>query len=164
MRDMTRASNTTHMSLNKKLALGGVALAILAIVSLGAYWYFTTYAYDGLSAITVDNETVYVYVADTEAKRELGLSGRKYLPADQGMLFIFPVEGKPSFWMKDMHFPIDILWLANDGSVIHIEENVSPNSYPQQFAPESGLARYVLELPAGYSEAHGLDIGSKVEI
>lgn len=143
---------------------GLAALVAIAACAGLVYWYVITHTHQGLSRITVGDKTVYVYLADTEAKRELGLSGRESLAADEGMLFIFPIEGKPSFWMKDMKFPIDMLWIANDGSIIYIKENVSPDTYPEQFAPDTGLARYVLELPAGYSKEHGLDIGSRVEI
>ncbi len=140
------------------------SLAILLLIAGLSYIFFTSRANPILSELVIGDQTVHVYVADTDAERELGLSGRERLAPDEGMLFVFPIEGKFSFWMKDMKFPIDILWLSNDGTVIYIEENVSPDSYPEQFAPKSGLARYVLELPAGFASAHEIGVGDKAEL
>ena len=153
------------MAWNKWRILVATAVTLVAIVVVGAlFLFFSTHKHQGLRELYVGKDSVYVYVADTEARRELGLSGRESMPTDEGMLFVFPIEGKFSFWMKDMKFPIDILWLANDGSIIYIQKSVSPDTYPQEFAPETGLARYVLELPSGYSQEHNLDIGDKVSI
>jgi uncharacterized membrane protein (UPF0127 family) len=111
----------------------------------------------------VGGETLHVSVADTPAAREKGLSGKTGLAPDEGMLFVFPVAGVYSFWMKDMRFPIDILWIANDGTIVAIKENFSPASYPQTFAPATP-ARYVLEVPAGYCAAHQLQVGGRIQI
>ena len=110
--------------------------------------------------LSLEGNTIAVSIADTEEERELGLSGRPGLAPGSGMLFIFPEVGKYAFWMKDMRFSIDILWLANDGRVIYIKENVSPNTFPASFAPSSP-ARYVLELPAGYVQTHNITVGDK---
>src|SRR3989338_1806519 len=76
------------------------------------------------------------------------LSGRSGLAEGEGMLFVFPQDGKYGFWMKDMRFSIDILWLNASGMVVYMAQNVSPDSFPKSF--ESDVpARYVLELPAG---------------
>jgi len=99
-----------------------------------------------------------VAVADTPALRERGLSSYTGLGPEEGMLFVFPQDGAYSFWMKDMLFPIDILWIDADGHIVHIERSVSPKSYPASFTPDSP-ARYVLEVPAGFSEEHGLTAG-----
>jgi uncharacterized protein len=143
-------------------AISGPVLAALVVVGYVIY----AQSHKGLSAIKIkiDGNSIYVSIADTEASRELGLGGRESLAEDEGMLFVFPVEGKYPFWMKDMHFAIDMLWIANDGSIIYIQGDVVPATYPQAFQPTSGLARYVLELPAGYSFAHNIKVGDKVAI
>jgi len=79
------------------------------------------------------------------------------------MLFVFPEDGKYAFWMKDMRFSIDILWLSADGRVVYMALNVSPDTYPQVFRPDVP-ARYVLELPAGYAKAHAVRIGDIVRL
>ena len=141
-------------------ALSGPLLAV--IIAGFVFAFFPARKHAGEHPVYIGDQTMYVEIADTEASRELGLGGRKGLAPDEGMLFVFPIEGKFSFWMKDMKFPIDILWIASDGSIVYSKENVSPDTYPETFAPDTGLAKYVLELPAGFSAAHHIDIGEKV--
>jgi uncharacterized membrane protein (UPF0127 family) len=141
------------------IVVGGLILVLV----LSAVWIGLHFdKHPGLHKIQIGDQRLSVYVADTDASRELGLSGRNGLLPDEGMLFIFPIEGKFAFWMKDMKFSIDIIWVANDGSVIYIEKNISPDTYPKTFAPTSGLARYVLEVPAGFCDKKNIAIGSKV--
>ncbi len=106
---------------------------------------------------------VCVSVADTARTRQLGLSGRSRLSADEGMLFVFPEDGKYAFWMKDMRFSIDIIWLSAAGSIVHITRSVSPDTYPRTFESDTP-ARYVLELSAGYVGAHDVKIGDIVRL
>jgi len=141
-------------------AISGPVLA--ALVVAGYLVYERTH--QGLRPLTIDGNTIYVSVAATEASREQGLSGRESLAPDQGMLFIFPTEGAYPFWMKDMRFAIDMIWIANNGTIIYIQGDVVPATYPNTFQPKSALARYVLELPAGYAIAHNIKVGDKVDI
>ncbi len=104
-----------------------------------------------------------VEVANTRASRELGLSGRPSMRDDEGLLFIFESPGRYGFWMKDMNFPLDIIWINENGIVVSIERNVSHNSYPKTFINQSE-ASYVLEVNAGLSEKFGLYLGSKVKM
>ena len=150
------------MPANSRGVLLAIAFFVLTIV-VAALWYFSSSAHPGLQALTLGANTVFVSVADTEQKRELGLGGRSGLASNEGMLFIFPKEGTYGFWMKDMRFPVDILWLSNDGTVIYIQEKVSPDTYPHVFTPGK-KARYVLELPAGYSTEHHILVGDRTSI
>jgi hypothetical protein len=111
--------------------------------------------------VALKGETISVVLADTEALRKKGLSGRESLAQDEGMLFIFPEDGKYAFWMRDMRFPIDILWLSDTGAVVYMVQNVSPETYPENFAPYDP-ARYVLELPTGWAREHNVQIGDIV--
>lgn len=113
--------------------------------------------------ITVHGERVRVDIADTSALREQGLSGRARLAPTTGMLFVFQQDGHYAFWMKDMRFSIDMVWLASDGSIVGLFENVAPESYPKSFVPDGG-ARYVLELPRGYVHAHGVKVGDRIDL
>lgn len=102
-------------------------------------------------------------VADTPALREKGLSGKDPLLPLEGLLFVFPQDGSYSFWMKDMKFSIDILWISSDGYIVHALQALSPESYPHTFtSPEP--ARYVLELPSGFMERHEIFVGDKVNL
>jgi uncharacterized membrane protein (UPF0127 family) len=91
-------------------------------------------------------------VAKTDAEREKGLSGTAKLRDDQAMLFVFGSDGKWSIWMKDMSYPIDIVWLNKDKKVVHIVKNAPPESYPYESFVSKEDARYVVELPAGTAD------------
>jgi uncharacterized membrane protein (UPF0127 family) len=79
------------------------------------------------------------------------------------MLFIFDKPGKYGFWMKDMLFSIDMVWVSEDGLVVNVERNVTPESYPKAFINTID-AKYVLEVDKGSAATYGMYIGSKVEI
>jgi len=104
--------------------------------------------------------TITVEIADTESERHHGLSGRLSLAQGHGMLFIFPTSNEYAFWMPDMYFAIDMIWLNDAKRVVYIKENATPDSYPETFAPNMP-ARFVLEVPAGYAKAHGIVVGSQ---
>lgn len=113
--------------------------------------------------ITTPRGEMTVEVADTESSRELGLSGRPSMKDDEGLLFAFDLPGQYGFWMKDMLFPLDIIWINQNGVVVEIERDARPESYPQTYMNKSP-ASYVLEVNAGIAEERGLYIGSKVKI
>lgn len=136
-----------------------VILAVTAAFVLVLLYFVTP----GDPRAIVGDTPVKILLADTPQERTQGLSGREDLAKDEGMLFVFPEEGIYGFWMKDMRFSIDILWLNSAGEVVHIVENASPESYPASFTPEKA-AQYVLELPAGFARAHGVTLGSFIEL
>lgn len=103
-----------------------------------------------------------VLVADDTRERARGLSGLSSLAENQVMLFVFPSDGRHGIWMKDMRFSIDILWLDAEGQVVHIEEHVSPATYPEVFTPRV-QARYVVEMNAGLVEKFHIEVGQKME-
>lgn len=111
--------------------------------------------------LKIGESTISVYVSDTEIKREQGLSGTQTLGALQGMLFIFDSQITPSFWMKDMNYPLDIIWINKDKKIVGVNENLDPKTYPQTFSPAS-LILYALEVPAGFYKANNLKIGDSV--
>lgn len=102
-------------------------------------------------------------VADTSALREHGLSNREKLSTGSGMLFIFDEMGAYGFWMKDMKFSLDIMWLDADKKIVHVEKNVSPDTYPTIFTPSSP-AQYVLEVPAGFVDNSNVSLGDFLDI
>lgn len=113
--------------------------------------------------ITTPRGVIIAEVADTKSSRELGLSGRSSMKDDEGLIFFFDTPGRYGFWMKDMMFSLDIIWINQEGIIVEIERNVKPESYPKTFMNASP-ASYVLELNAGIAEKQGLFIGSKVKI
>lgn len=100
-------------------------------------------------------------LANTEARRVRGLSGRKELPKGQGMLFVFDSVDRHGIWMKDMDIPIDIAWIGPNYQIVGIAENVSPKSYPKVYKPEVP-ASFVLEVNAGIAKEYGLKVGDPV--
>lgn len=99
----------------------------------------------------------YVF-ADSKEERIKGLSGRQSLGANEAMLFIFSDSNYHGIWMKDMNFPLDILWLNNNKEIVHIEEGVSPDSYPETFLPDTP-AKYVIEVNAGFVDSNDISLG-----
>lgn len=115
-----------------------------------------------VSKVKIGNSPeISVIVADTEATRQQGLSGMKSLELNTGMLFVFEEPGRHNFWMKDMHFPIDIIWISETDTVVHVERNISPDTFPQLFS-SSHNALYVVEVPAGFADKYGIDISDQV--
>lgn len=104
-----------------------------------------------------------VEVANTKASRELGLSGRKSMSDEEGLLFVFDEPGRYGFWMKDMTFALDLVWINEDGIVVSLEREVATSTYPKVFMNQSG-ASYVLEINAGQAQKFGLYLGSKVKM
>ena len=101
-----------------------------------------------------------VEVADTPAKRELGLQYRRELGEDQGMLFLFPFEGVQSFWMKNTPLPLDMIFIGSDlrlGGIIH---QAVPFSTTSQSV--SAPSRFVLEVQGGLSRQKGIEAGNSV--
>lgn len=109
-------------------------------------------------SIKIGETAIEVEVADTPKARTKGLSGRTALSQGEGMLFIFDNPSIYGFWMKDMNFAIDIIWIDAESRVAGIEKQVSPNSFPQVFYPPKPV-KYVLEIPARFSENHNINLG-----
>ncbi len=117
--------------------------------------------YPNTKAMFIGSVEVQASVAQTWPERIEGLSNTPYLPESIVKLFIFDSSGFHSFWMKDMNYSIDILWVDEAEVIVHIEENASPASYPAMFVPKSE-ARYVVETTAGFVEKNGIKLGDRV--
>jgi uncharacterized protein len=107
--------------------------------------------------------------ADIPTARELmakGLAVKNELREDESMLFVFEEPSRHSFWMKDMRFPIDILWIDSNGRVVHIEQNLQPCPLVlvcPGYAPALD-SQYVLETVSGFSQRHNIGLGTEVKI
>ena len=87
---------------------------------------------------------------------------RKTLAEHDGMLFIFQDEDSYSFWMKNMNFPLDIIWVDKDKKIVDIKKNVPACLGPCQPLSPSAKARYVIEVSAGFTDRHSVSIGQEV--
>ena len=114
-----------------------------------------------IESVQIRDTVFVVEVVDTEEKRTLGLSGRESLLPVHGMLFVFEELGHYSFWMKDMNFAIDIIWVDEHRKIVFIMEHVMPETYPEVYVSEQ-KALYVLELASGVVEVSGMDVGDEL--
>lgn len=112
--------------------------------------------------LQINGRSFLLQVAKTEQQRELGLGNRASLPADQGMLFIFPQVQPECFWMKDMYFSLDMVWINANKQVVYIKHDVSPSTYPDSFCPTQPVA-YVIELNAGMTDNTGMRVGETLD-
>jgi len=117
--------------------------------------------YPNTIPLTIGTVEVEASVADTLAKRIKGLSDTPFLPENVVKLFAFGVPGSHSIWMKDMNYSIDIIWAAEAGEIVHIEENVSPDSFPSSFSSPVP-AWFVVETSAGFVAKNDIKIGDEV--
>jgi hypothetical protein len=159
---MTSERSDNSISRNKLVFSLTVLLLTLAAAGFVA-WHQRTFA---RAEILIDGRIkVAADVASTPVTREKGLSGRESLELDEGMLFVFMRADRYAFWMKDMKFAIDILWIKDD-EIVDITTDAPP---PAAGAP---LERYfpmypvdkVLEVPAGFAARQGLRTGLKLTI
>ena len=111
-----------------------------------------------IEIVKIGNEKFYSEVVLSDTKMKKGLGGRNKLCDSCAMLFKFPQVGKYSFWMKDMRFPLDIIWIK-DGTVVHIEKNISEN-FSETLSPQVDTDS-VLEINAGNVDKFNIKIGDK---
>ncbi|QUO48226.1 DUF192 domain-containing protein [Halorubrum ruber] len=156
--------------MNRRLV--GVAAALALVGLLGAAVAATNPAllitgYDTTTVEAVDGETgetlatVEARVADGFVKQYVGLSATEALDDGEGMLFVHGESAERAYVMRDMAFPIDIVFADANGTVTRIHE-AEPESRP--FTRYEGTGRYVLEAPRGWSERHGVEPGDRLVI
>jgi uncharacterized membrane protein (UPF0127 family) len=144
------------------------ALALLALVALccGRAEPAPPAASDALprARVTIGVHVIDAEIADTPERQQRGLSGRPALPAGRGMLFLYPEPALRGFWMPDMHFDIDILWIR-EGRIVHVEPDV-PHvaSEPLPVYRPAEPADTVLEVAAGTARRLGWRVGDAVQI
>lgn len=137
-------------------------IVLLALLTLGCAGqagkdrFTKIYFPDGFSATAE--------LAVTDDERAQGLMFREGIKEDQAMLFIFEEEDIHSFWMKNMRFAIDILWLDSQKRIVHIENQVPPcTKDPCPSYVPAAAAAFVVELRAGFAESHRLRPYDRIE-
>ena len=148
---------------NKSASRAALLLILLLAIVACVIGLVNTKNIKTIPTAQLGNQLFQLEVADTELAREQGLGGRQPLSRDSGMLFVFESSGTHCFWMKDMRFSIDMLWINAGKKVTHIEKSVSPSTYPYSFCPtEPSL--YVLEVPAGTAAATDVQVGDQIRL
>ena len=120
------------------------------------------------AVVSIGNASYAVDLAITPEERQQGLSGREQMGRDSGMLFVFEEEHVRHFWMKEMHFPLDIIWIDAQCRLVEVAANV-PTPPPDAANEEiprvrsPAPAQYVLEVNAREAARYGLQPGDAVE-
>ena len=140
------------------LKLTFVAVAIFSL--LLPYMFFNNTG----ALLVYDGYRYVLEIANSSESRQKGLAGRDKLAMNHGMLFVFDEPGRNCFWMKDMLISLDIMWLDSQYRVLHIEQNVQPDTYPSEHFCYEGQSKYVIELNAGEVKKSGIKVGVDVKI
>lgn len=139
-----------------KLSLKLLAVGGTLVIGLGVVCGALAYRPPNLRIASTD---FHARIVSSEADRKHGLSGTNPLGEREAMIFVFPSDDRWGIWMKDMKYPIDILWLDKDRIVRHIVEDARPESYPTTFRPDMPV-RYVIEMKSGTAKQKHITIGS----
>lgn len=102
--------------------------------------------------------TIEIEFAKTDKEIETGLMHRKSMKQNRGMLFIFHDEARRSFWMKNTHIALDIVFANSDKEIVHVAKNTTP--YSLRSVPSYEYAKYVVEVNAGYCTKNGINTGN----
>ncbi|HEY4510000.1 MAG TPA: DUF192 domain-containing protein [Candidatus Paceibacterota bacterium] len=145
---------------------------VLGLVILGGIWVFgrpveslpeaDIQTGEERPSATINGHMLELEIMRTPGEQARGLSGRESREENAGMLFVYETLVTPGFWMKEMNFSIDIIWIDADKRVVDISENLAPETFPELFHPRSPV-QYVLEVNAGWADAHNISIGDPVE-
>ncbi|MBI4157467.1 DUF192 domain-containing protein [Candidatus Woesebacteria bacterium] len=118
--------------------------------------------------VTIGTTKVSVEIADDETERKKGLGGRESIGQNEGMLFVFPQKTSSLvFWMKEMGFPIDIIWI-DENKIVKIDKNVQPepgvsDNNLKRYYPETPV-NFVLEVNGGFADKNKINLGDTVQI
>ena len=102
-----------------------------------------------------------VELAETMEEQRRGLMGRRSLPSKGGMLFVYPEAIEQSFWMKNTPLPLDIVFIAEDSTIVNIARRTRPLS--EDMIRSMAPAQYVLELRAGFVDRYGIDESTRIQ-
>lgn len=127
-----------------------IAVAALLVFLVSSFFMHST------RSLTIGDAKYDLRVARTESEQRKGLGATESLAANQGMLFVYKQPRELCFWMKDMSYAIDIIWLDSGKKITAIEKNVDPATYPKTFCYDGS---YVIELRAGEALRHNLKQG-----
>ncbi len=137
-------------------------IAGFLIIAL-AWIFFQVFYFEKETVVSFSNVSFNVEIIESEKEKRKGLSGREFLNEKEGVLFIYDNENYYGIWMKEMLFPIDIIWIDKNLIVIDVKGNVYPETYPKIFYPQKP-SMYILEINSGLIEKYEIEVGDKVKL
>lgn len=152
------------------LVIGLVLVVVVVLVVRPPLWLVSTGEYDRATVTAVDANgtqlaTVDVRLAESAAQQRVGLSRTESLTPGEGMLFVFDGESNRSFYMKGMSFPLDMVFVAANGTITTIHHAAIPENMPESdLQYYHGRAQWVLEVPRGWTNRTGVDVGDRIEV
>ncbi|OAF19604.1 DUF192 domain-containing protein [Bradyrhizobium neotropicale] len=142
-------------------ARGWLAAVLLVTAFVVANAPVRAASFQPLEIVTKNGVQVFsVEMATTEEEKQTGLMYRKELADGKGMLFDFNPEQEVSMWMKNTYISLDMIFIRADGRILRIAENTEP--FSTKIISSQGLARAVLEVPAGTAQKYGIRPGDRV--
>jgi hypothetical protein len=142
---------------NIRLIIVSSLVLVLALYYVSIRWY--SIAGNKIVSVNIGKHKIYSEVVSSSEKMSRGLGGRSGMCSSCGMLFEFERSGKYSFWMKDMQFPLDLVWIFQK-KIVHIEKNIQPSFSGVLDSAEKADA--VLEVNAGTIVRLGIEMGDGV--
>lgn len=143
----------------REVSITVVTIAFVGIL-LATAIYFMSSNFSHQVTLLIGDGSLKTRLALDEESRTKGLSGVSGLADDQAFLMVYPRDGLWQIWMKEMKFPIDIVWLNSDKKIVYIVKNADPAlGMTKTYTPKE-KARYVVELPAGRVEALNIRINT----
>jgi len=152
------------MALSRKQTIGLSILGLLILINIIflLFFYKNIREERRISTIKINQQIIKAEIVSNASDQYSGLSNRVSLCADCGMLFVFPDKQDREFVMRNMNFPLDIIFLDN-GKIINIAANLKPEgNSPVTRYKSLAPANQVLELNGGYSEKYGVKAGDMV--
>ncbi len=135
-------------------------LRLLAVLLIFTVLLFTILSKSQV-ILRINNSRYYLNIASSNEQLARGLSGVENMPKNEGMLFVLPNSSKACFWMKQMDFNLDIIWLNEQKQVVHLEKNLSPKSYPKTYCSNQN-SKYVIEMNSGFIGSKNIYLGEKL--
>jgi len=137
-----------------------IVIGILCVVML----FTLCYAQPQNANVCIRGVCIIAEIADTDEARARGLMYRSSLADGSGMLFVFQTEAKYAFWMMNMRFPIDIIWINGGKKIVDIKHEATVCSHSCAVYEPKETSLYALEVEAGFCARHGIGIGDRVII
>lgn len=152
--------------MKKVFIVYGLLIILVIILAFAKFNGFSFIPLFSNKKITIDDHTFNLLIANDDKSRQIGLSNRKSLDQNQGMLFIFPKKSIYSFWMKNTQIPLDMIFI-NDNKIVYIVKNAPPQAGKNGKLPvytPSTEGNYVLEINGGLSDKYKFKNGDTVKI